>query len=331
MASTYRVFGSELSPYSIKVRSWLRWKGIPHEWIVRSSLNEDEFRRLAKLPLVPLVVTPDGEVLQDSTPIIETLERRHPEPPTHPPDALRAFVSALLEEYGDEWGNKPMFHFRWFYPPDQASAGERIARAMMPDLDADGLRGAVEMVKGRMVPRLSFVGSSAATRAPIEASFRRQLALLEAHLARRPYLFGGRPVFGDFGLFAQLHQCSTDPTPRAIMAAEAPRVLAWTRRMLDARTEGDLEPWDALAPTLLPFLRDEVGGTFLPWSTANARAIAAGEKTFTLPLGGTSFSQEAQKYHAKSLAALRARWAALADRGALDRVLDETGCLPYLR
>jgi glutathione S-transferase len=333
MADAYRIFGSEMSPYSVKVRSWFRYKGLPHDWIERTTAHQEEFQRLAKLPLIPLVVTPAGEALQDSTPIIETLERRHPEPPTHPSDAVRAFVSALLEEYGDEWGNKPMFHYRWFYPADQASAAERIARGLMPGLDADALATAAESIKTRMIPRLSFVGSSEATRAPIEASLQRQLDLLEQHFAGRPYLFGGRPVFGDFGLFAQLYECSTDPTPSALMATRAPRVLAWIRRMLDPRVEGDIEPWTSLAPTLLPFLRHEVGAVFLPWSTANARAIAAGEKTFALVVDGAPFAQEAQKYHAKSLAALRARYAAVPDdaRAALDRVLDETGCLPYLR
>ena len=29
------------------------------------------------------------------------------------------FVSILLEEFGDEWGNKWMFHLRWARPVDQ--------------------------------------------------------------------------------------------------------------------------------------------------------------------------------------------------------------------
>ncbi len=97
MADTYRVFGSELSPYSVKVRSYFRYKRIPHEWLVRSAATEAEFQRHAKLPLVPLVVTPDGASLQDSTPTIERLERVHPEPPLEPADPALAFISALIE------------------------------------------------------------------------------------------------------------------------------------------------------------------------------------------------------------------------------------------
>jgi glutathione S-transferase len=326
----FRIFGMELSPYSIKVRSYFRYKGIPHRWILRDSTRQEEFQRYAKLPLVPLVVTPEGKGIQDSTPILERFEALFPEPSIHPADPALAFLSALLEEYGDEWGNKPMFHYRWTYEPDQKSSAERIARDMMPGLDAAGLAGASEMVRARMVPRLSFVGSSPETRDVIEGSFERALEILEAHLAGRSYLFGGRPAFADFGVFSQIWQASTDPTPGALIRARAPRVLAWAERMLEPRAEGAFEPWPALAATLTPLLREEVAEVFLPWSAANAAALAAGEKRFRVELRGRPFEQETQKYHARSLAALRARYAAVADRSALDPILAGTGCLRWL-
>ena len=331
MAQAYRIFGSELSPYSVKVRSYFRYKKIPHEWVIRNTTNQAEFQSHAKLPLIPLVVAPDGQSFQDSTPIIEHFETLYPEPAIQPADSVLAFLSALVEEYGDEWGNKPMFHYRWFYPPDQDSAAARLARSMIPDLPEDQVEAAAATVKGRMVPRLAFVGSSAETREQIEGSLRRQLAILEAHLERRRYIFGGRPVLGDFGLFAQLHQCSTDPTPGAIIRSTAPRVLEWIERMLDPDGAGEIESWGALEPTLLPLLREEVGRIFFPWSIANAGALGEGKKEFSLTLDGKPYKQETQKYHAKSLAALRARYAKVKDQRALDPILERTGCLTPLR
>ena len=331
MSDVYRIFGIELSPYSVKVRSYFRYKRIPHEWIVRSIDKMDEYNRYAKLPLIPLVVAPDDTAMQDSTPIIETMETRVPEPALQPADPALAFLSALVEEYGDEWGNKPMFHYRWFYAADADSAGERIARAMNPSLDDEGLANVVPAVKGRMIPRLSFVGSSPETMDVIEGSFRRQVALLERHLAARPYLFGGRPALGDFGLYAQLYEAWTDPTPGAHIRATAPRVQAWIERMLDPTAQGDFEPWAKLEPTLLPFLRDEVGGVFFPWSLANAKAIAGGAGEMRCTIDGKPFAQEPQKYHAKSLAALRARYGQVADRTTLDPILERAGCLVPLR
>jgi len=330
VASPYRIFGSELSPYSVKVRSYFRYKGVPHEWIVRNASNVEEFRRHARLPLIPLVLSLDGEALQDSTPILERIEAARPEPSIHPPDAVAAFVSALLEEYADEWGNKAMFHYRWTYEPDQASGALRIARENLAGADDAAVEQAARAVRERMVPRLSFVGSSAETRETIERSFEREVALLEAHLAARPYLFGARPAFADFGVFAQLYECLSDPTPGAWMRARAPRVVAWVERMLDPKGEGPFEPWQALEPTLQPLLREEVAGCFLPWSEANRRALEAGAQTLEVEIHGRLFRQQPQKYHARSLAALRTRYAA-ARSDALDVVLERAGCLAALR
>lgn len=321
----YRLIGAELSPYSVKVRSYLRYKQLPHQWIDRGPASQEIFQTYAKLPLIPLLITPEGQGLQDSTPIIEALEAAHPEPSIHPGDPAAAFISTLVEEYGDEWGNKPMFHYRWRRDVDAQSAAERIVSGSMPDLDGDKKVAAVESVKQRMVPRLSFVGSSDATAELIEASLTRILAILEQHLATRSYLFGGRPAFGDFGLFAQLYECSTDPTPGAIMRATAPNTLAWIDRMLAPRAEGPFETWETLKSTLSPLLRDEIGAVFLPWTRANAAAIAAGEAEFSVNLPDGPFSQEAQKYHARSLAALGKKYAAAASNPAVPAALAEAG------
>ena len=58
------------------------------------------------------------------------------------------------------------------------------------------------------------------------------LGLLDDHLARRPYLFGGRPAYGDFGLWGQFYELWTDPTTGALIEGNAPHVLEWIHRML---------------------------------------------------------------------------------------------------
>ena len=101
MAETYRIYGAEASPYSVKVRGYFRYKGIPHEWIPRTVDRMEEFQRYAKLPLIPCVVAPDETAMQDSTPIIEKMEARFPNPSIVPDDPAAAFLSALIEEYAE--------------------------------------------------------------------------------------------------------------------------------------------------------------------------------------------------------------------------------------
>jgi len=328
--TVFRLFGAELSPYSVKVRSYLRYKKIDHEWIVRDMSTMEEFSKYAKLPLIPLLVTPDGQGMQDSTPVLEKLEEKFPDPSIHPDEPVAAFISALIEEYGDEWGNKHMFHYRWTREVDQLSAADRLARMNMPEGDDAQIKGAAAMIRERMVPRLSFVGSSPETADQIENSFKTMLGLVEAHLGDRDYLFGGRPAFADFGLFAQLYEELSDPTTGGIINSTAPRVARWIERMLDPKATGDFEPWPALAPTLMPLLKKEVGDLFLPWTAANAAALAAGEPRFSVELQGKTFSQDTQKYHARSLGALKARYQAVADKSALDPILSDAGCLTVL-
>lgn len=330
----YRIFGSEMSPYSVKVRSFFRFKGIPHEWIVRSPANEDEFKQYAKLPLIPLVVTPDKEGMQDSTPIIEKLDLLYPEPGLQPTDPVLAFLSALIEEYADEWVNKHMFHYRWWRDEDKAAAAQRIAADNVPDGDAQTRAQVAQMVAERMGPRLSFVGSSEATKDLIEGSFLEMLGLVERHLEHRSYLFGERPCLADFGLFAQVYEASTDPTAGAIIAERGYHISRWVERMLTPpkpKGSAKFESYGELAPTLVPLLREEIAKRFLPWSAANARALEEGRESFSVELKGGTFSQAPQKYHARSLGVLRQKYASVESNDELAEILSHTGCLTYLK
>ncbi|MFP8878252.1 MAG: glutathione S-transferase family protein [Myxococcota bacterium] len=331
MSSPYRIFGAENSPFSVKTRSYFRYKGIPHEWLIRNASTQAEFNQHAKLPLVPLVLTPDGDAIQDSTPIIEKLEAVFPEPSIHPADPVLAFLSALLEEFGDEWGNKWMFHYRWARDVDQIACSRRLVAEMMPDLGGEGLDQMAEGIRARMTQRVYFVGSSEQTAPQIEKSFCDAVAILEAHFDGRPYLFGARPAFADFAIWGQIYNASLDPTPAAHLHKEAPRVCEYIGRMADPKAEGDFESWDALAPTLMPMLEQQVGTLFLPWSAANSRCLAEGGDNFSIELAGRKWSQKPQKYHARSLAAIQKKYAAVANEEALNEVLDAAGCLSVLQ
>ena len=47
MSAPYRIFGVENSPFSVKVRSYFRYKGLDHEWIVRNLSTMPEYQRYA--------------------------------------------------------------------------------------------------------------------------------------------------------------------------------------------------------------------------------------------------------------------------------------------
>ena len=90
---------------------------------------------------------------------------------------------------------------------------------------------------------------------------------------------------------------------------------------------GTAEAWGGLAPTLMPLLKQEIGALFLPWSVANAAAITGNAKTFEVSIGGTTWSQEPQKYHARSLTEICRKYTAARRAPGLDAILRDSGCL----
>ncbi|MDB5483478.1 MAG: Enoyl-CoA hydratase [Caulobacteraceae bacterium] len=330
MPQPYRIFGSEMSPYSVKVRSYFRFKQIPHVWIPRGPDNDEDYRRFARLPIVPTVATPDDEGIQDSTPIIERVEAICTQPSIHPADPALRFLSELIEEFGDEWGNKLMFHHRWHADVDAEASSRTLARLLLPHGDAISVAEKARAIRERMTGRGHFVGSSQANAPLITAYYGELIDLLETHLASRRYLFGERPAFADFGLSGQLYEASVDPTCGAEMRARGPKVLDWCHRMMEPRLDGPFEDWGALAPTMAPIL-NYIGRYFLPWTTANARTLEAGADNFTVDLPGGPYSQPPQKYHARSLAALKGKYAQAMGAPGLRAILSAAGCLDYLQ
>jgi hypothetical protein len=119
-----------------------------------------------------------------------------------------------------------------------------------------------------------------------------------------------------------------DPTCGSILRARGPNVLDWCFRMNEPRNDGAFETWETLSPTMKPLL-DYVGRYFLPWTVANAKALQAGEQTFSVDLAGKSYVQGPQKYHAKSLQVLRDKYRAASGNGKLRQILDASDCTRY--
>jgi glutathione S-transferase len=327
MTAPFRLYGAELSPYALKVRSYLRFKGVEFEWLERSVARQEEFARYAKQPLSPVLVDADESVLQDSTPMIEALERDYAEPSITPAEPALAFAAVLLEDYADEWLSKAMFHYRWSYPEDQESAAKRTVEALFESAEAP--EGIADSVRTRMIGRLHHVGSSPETAPVIEGSFSRLLGLLEQLLGDRDYLLGGRPSLADFALYGQLKQLLSDPTPGALLRAQAPGLVRWIERMDAPKARGEFASLETVRVELSALLREELAGAYLLWGAANADAVANDAPGVSVEIAGANFTQKPQRYAAKAFAELKHKRAGLEDAD-LAALLEETGCAPFL-
>jgi len=327
-----RIVGMPGSPYSRKLRAVLRYRRIPHAWIHQGS---PEARGLPqpRVPLLPQLVIPGSdEAATDSTPLIRRLESLNEGRSVIPADPVVAFVDALVEDYADEWLTKPMFHYRWAFPPDVARAAAILPRWSRTDLPADRYDALGKVFAERQIGRLGVVGSNETTAGLIEDSYQRLLRLLDAHLTGSRFVMGGRPGASDFGLFGQLTQLAAfDPTPAAIALELAPRIVAWVDVVDDC---SGLEPTDddwrsrRDVPDTLRALLAEVGRVYAPFLLANAAALGRGAAEVECTIDGRRWVQKPFPYQGKCLRWLRDAHAALApdDRRAVDALLRDTGC-----
>lgn len=330
-----RIVGAPGSPYSRKLRAVLRYRRIPHAWLVRGAPEARDLPR-PRVELLPqlLLPGPDGalDARTDSTPLIRTLEPLHPGRAVVPPDPVMAFVDALLEDYADEWLTKCMFHYRWAFAPDVARAAAILPRWFGTNRPESEARAMGERFAARQIERLAVVGSNETTAAVIEESYRRLLRLLDAHLTEWRFVLGGRPGASDFALYGQLTQLAgVDPTPAALALETAPRVVAWVDLVEDlsglAPKDDDWLARDAV-PESLRALLAEVGRVYAPFLLANAEALARGADTVECTIDGRPWVQRPFPYQGKCLRWLREAHDALAadDRRAADALLAGTGC-----
>jgi glutathione S-transferase len=289
-----------------------------------------------KVGLIPIFYFTDkaGEVTAeiDSTPIIRRLEVEYPGRSVIPADPATAFLNYLLEDYGDEWLTKAMFHYRWYYDADTEMAGSVLphyADVTQSDAKAQQLK---KYFSERQISRLYLVGSNDTTAPVIEDSYKRFLSCLNEHLKHLPFILGRRPGSADFACFGQLTQLVLfDPTPSAIAAAGFPRVHAWVSTMEDQSglepTEEGFVATDAFPDTLKAMLT-EVGRTYAPVMLANGQALDQGAETVEVEVGGKPWVQKPFPYQAKCLQWLRIEYARLeeADRARVDGILAGTGC-----
>jgi len=334
-----KLVGAYASPYSRKMRAVLRYRRIPFRWIIRGS-REDVGIPPVPVALIPVLAWSDAaghQAMVDSTFQIQRLESSYAARAVKPPDPALAFLDALIEDYADEWLTKVMYHYRWAFTADAAKASHVIPCDQFLDLAPDALARASAAFAERQIDRLRVVGSNETTAPLIEASYRRLLAALDAHLRSSPFLFGGRPGASDFGIFGQLSQLTQfDPTSSTIAAEVAPRVVAWVNRMEDLAwlevAEHDWASRESIRSSLLPFL-NEIGRVYAPFLLANTAALASGADSVECRIDEARWVQPPFPYQAKCLRWLRERYDGLAaaDRELVDGALADTGCAALFR
>lgn len=337
MSLGYRLkfIGSNGSPYTRKMLAVLRYRHIDYDLMWGDPSLRDDLPK-AKPVLLPTFYFHDakGELVPttDSTPIIKRLENEQTGRSVIPANPVLKMINAILEDFGDEWCTKYMFHYRWAYEADIDNAGSMIPMWIDRTLPTETFQQFKQTFSERQVGRIGVVGSNEVTAPVIEQSYKRLLELLDTHFHASGFLFGERPSSADFAIHGQFTQLTrVDPTPAALAAKLSPRTVAWVDCCEDL---SGLEPKESdwfdtsHLPASLTAILAEVGRVYVPAMLANEAAVMAEQKQWQSTIDGKPWTQRTFPYQAKCLRWLREEYTELngVDKGSVDRVLAGTGC-----
>jgi glutathione S-transferase len=331
--------GAPGSPYTRKMLALLRYRHIPYELLIGDQSTAENLPK-AKVGLLPTFYLPNNEgkleAVVDSTPLIRRFEQDFAGRETIPSDPVVSFINYLLEDYGDEWLTKAMFHYRWHFDADIEKAGKILPRWRGLNESSQDLDKLQAYVAERQITRLYVVGSNDITAPVIEDSYVRFLEIFDQIVEKQTFIFGSRPSSADFAIYAQLTQLAKfDPTPAKICLDKAPRVYAWTDVVDDlSGNPADADGFigrDELGDVLGDLLT-EVGRTYVPALLANVQAMVKGEEQMETTIDGRQWVQPTFPYQAKCLQWIRAMFNELseADQAFVQALLSGTGCEPLV-
>ncbi|MAN45788.1 MAG: glutathione S-transferase [Alphaproteobacteria bacterium] len=260
----YILYGAEVSYFTGKARAYFSWRGVPfHEEGATQDVYRDIILPHVGWPVIPVMKTPAGGIVQDTAEIIAHVEAaEQAEPPVMPHGPVQRFVSQLLQLYADEWLVIPAMHYRWTYNEDFAY--QEFGALSAPDLSKpeqyDVGRKNGQRFKGALPP----LGVSATTIPGIEKSYEAFLKEFSTHLEVHPYALGDRASFADFALYGPLYaHLYRDPASGEIMHRIAPKVADWVERVqASSPSTGDLPTDDSIPVTLTPILARQMREQF---------------------------------------------------------------------
>jgi len=233
--SLWVLYGMPGSLYTAKVRSYLRKQGLAYEERIPGDprFAADILPAIGRW-IIPVMQTPDGQIIQDGAEIIDHLEQCGAATRSaFPSDPVARVVSHIFELFGGEGMLRPAMHYRWDFDADNLAFLQRdFVAGLNPSADAATREQVFAFASGRMRGASKSFGVNPQSFATIEAAYLDLLARLDAHFELYPYLLGDAPTIGDYGLIAPLHaHLSRDPHPSHLMKTRALNVWRWVERM----------------------------------------------------------------------------------------------------
>ena len=265
--SPFILWGTPHSLYTGKARSCLIKKGLA--FVERCPSHTDykaRVRAAVGMVTFPVLETPEGQFIQDSTDIVtylDSLDDPASVTTMTPSTPLQTFVARLIDGFGLEGMLQAAMHYRWSYRDEQELFLQtEFGRGLYAGADREARRNAGKRVMDFFSSSLPALGITNATVPAIEAAYEELLEALDVHFQSYPYVMGWRVSIADLGLIAPMYaHLGRDPYPTALMKKRAPNVARWVERMqLPNTPDGEYAPYvaDWLADDEIPVTLEPV-------------------------------------------------------------------------
>ena len=269
----YIFWGANWSLYTAKVRPYLIKKRVDYVEVCPSHPHYmDHIMPTVGYFTVPVLETPEGKIIADSTRIMEHLDAKFPDPPMLPENKTLAALAYLIHSFGSEGLTKSAMYQRW----DTSYENRLFARNEFERTLATHELADFFAVSMRSYLPVLGIGLDHQVDVTVEQSIDVLYESLNAHFLKYPYILGGLPSLADYGLIGPLYaHHGRDVSSSNRMKLKAPAVYRWIETMLRPPIV-DQETWDVpqeyfsvdeLPDTLRAFLK-LVGESFIPEAKA---------------------------------------------------------------
>ena len=198
----YTHYGPMVSYYTAKTRACLGYKRIPFVEMYELATYRDRIAPVVGRTVFPVLESDQGEILQDTTVIIDALEQRHPERPVFPRDPVLMLVTRIVEFFVDELWVVTAMHTRWNDPDARRFVIAEFNR-FFGQGDAEDIWANGDAVAERMQSYLPGLGiDTESGQGIIQRLFEEATELLDQAVGPRQFAFGPRPSLADCCLYA---------------------------------------------------------------------------------------------------------------------------------
>lgn len=229
--SEITLYGSPLSLYTGRARSYLIKARLPYREVTPTTAHyvQKVLPKAGGRQSIPTIETATGDVIRDGAAIVDYFEASGGGSYS-PATPKQRIISRLFDVIGAEGLLRPAMHYRWNFPETNLDFLRFHFQTMMPP--GPERERKADAAADRMRAACAAFGAVPDTFELVESLYLELLDKLNDHFAHVPYLLGGRPCIGDFGLIAPFYgHLGRDPMPLSVMQARAVRMFRWVERM----------------------------------------------------------------------------------------------------